>query len=182
VAVVTGGASGIGAATSRRLVAEGARVGIGDINAEGAELLAKELGDGAIGIGFDAADVASVEQLVTATVEHFGRLDILHNNAAIMAPDVIARDTNPVDIDFEIWDRTFEVNVRGYLAGCKYAIPHMLDQGGARSSTQLPDRACSVIWQPSPTAPRRRPSSASPGTLPPSTASGVFAATPSIPA
>ncbi|HSS09722.1 MAG TPA: SDR family oxidoreductase, partial [Acidimicrobiales bacterium] len=48
---------------------------------------------------------------------------------AIMAPDVIAKDTNPVDIDFEIWDRTFDVNVRGYLAGCKYAIPHMLKQG-----------------------------------------------------
>jgi NAD(P)-dependent dehydrogenase (short-subunit alcohol dehydrogenase family) len=129
VAIVTGGASGIGAATSRRLVAEGARVGIGDINGEGAQLLAKELGDAAIGVRFDAADVASVEQLVTTTVDHFGRLDILHNNAAIMAPDVIARDTNPVDIDFEIWDRTFDVNVRGYLAGCKYAIPHMLQQG-----------------------------------------------------
>jgi NAD(P)-dependent dehydrogenase (short-subunit alcohol dehydrogenase family) len=129
VAVVTGGASGIGAATARRLVAEGARVGIGDINGEGAELLAKELGDGAIGVRFDAGEVASVEQLVTTTVEHFGRLDILHNNAAIMAPDVIAKDTNPVDIDFEIWDRTFDVNVRGYLAGCKYAIPHMLEQG-----------------------------------------------------
>jgi NAD(P)-dependent dehydrogenase (short-subunit alcohol dehydrogenase family) len=129
VAIVTGGASGIGAATARRLVAEGAKVGIGDVNGEGAELLAKELGDAAIGIQFDAGDVAAVGQLVAATVDHFGRLDILHNNAAIMAPEVIAKDTNPVDIDFEIWDRTFAVNVRGYLAGCKYAIPHMLEQG-----------------------------------------------------
>jgi NAD(P)-dependent dehydrogenase (short-subunit alcohol dehydrogenase family) len=129
VAIVTGGASGIGAATARRLVAEGAKVGIGDVNGEGAELLAKELGDAAIGIQFDAGDVAAVGRLVAATVDHFGRLDILHNNAAIMAPEVIAKDTNPVDIDFEIWDRTFAVNVRGYLAGCKYAIPHMLEQG-----------------------------------------------------
>ncbi|HSS11380.1 MAG TPA: SDR family oxidoreductase [Acidimicrobiales bacterium] len=129
VAIVTGGASGIGAATVRRLVAEGASVGIGDINGEGAALLAKELGDVAVGIQFDAGDVSSVERLVAETVEHFGRLDILHNNAAIMAPDVIAKDTNPVDIDFEIWDRTFDVNMRGYLAGCKYAIPHMLKEG-----------------------------------------------------
>jgi NAD(P)-dependent dehydrogenase (short-subunit alcohol dehydrogenase family) len=129
VAIVTGGASGIGAATARRLVAEGARVGIGDINGEGAELLAKELGDAALGIRFDAGDVVSVEELIATTVAHFGRLDILHNNAAIMAPDIIAQDTNPVDIDFDIWDRTFAVNMRGYLAGCKYAIPHMLKEG-----------------------------------------------------
>src|SRR3954471_7611965 len=130
VAVVTGGGSGIGAATARRLAAEGAQVGVGDINGELAEKVAADIGDAAIGIEFDAGDVASVEHLIATTVERFGRLDILHNNAAIMAPDHIAQDTNPVDIDFEVWDRTFAVNVRGYLAGCKYAIPHMLATGG----------------------------------------------------
>jgi|tagenome__1003787_1003787.scaffolds.fasta_scaffold20981188_5 NAD(P)-dependent dehydrogenase (short-subunit alcohol dehydrogenase family) len=130
VAVVTGGASGIGAATVRRLAAEGASVAIGDINGDAAALLAKELGDTAIGVEFDAGDVASVESLISDTVDRFGRLDILHNNAAIMNPDHIAKDTNPVDIDFDVWDRTFQVNVRGYLAGVKYAVPHMLAGGG----------------------------------------------------
>jgi NAD(P)-dependent dehydrogenase (short-subunit alcohol dehydrogenase family) len=130
VAIVTGGASGIGAASARRLAAEGARVAIGDINAAAADRLADELGEGVIGVAFDAADVSSVERLVETTVEHFGQLDILHNNAANLSPEHFSRDTHPVDIDFEVWDRTFAVNVRGYLAGCKYAIPHMLTRGG----------------------------------------------------
>ena len=129
VAIVTGGASGIGAATARRLVAEGARVAIADIDGARAEALAKEFDEAAIGLQFDAGDVASVEAVVARTVDHFGRLDLLHNNAAIMAPEHIARDTNPVDIEFDVWDRTMAVNLRGYLAGCKFAIPHMLARG-----------------------------------------------------
>jgi NAD(P)-dependent dehydrogenase (short-subunit alcohol dehydrogenase family) len=129
-AVVTGGASGIGAATAMRLVEEGAQVTIGDLNGAAAEALAKELGDNAQGFEFDAGDVDSVARLVDAAVTWSGRLDILHNNAAIMAPDHIAKDTTPADIDFEIWDRTFDVNVRGYLAGVKYAVPHMVAGGG----------------------------------------------------
>lgn len=130
VAVVTGGASGIGAATCRRLVQEGARVVIGDLDALRAHELAKELGDVALAVPFDAGDVKSVEELIASAVGRFGRLDILHNNAAIMANEHIRKDNNPVDIDFEIWDKTFAVNVRGYVAGCKYAIPHMLKAGG----------------------------------------------------
>jgi NAD(P)-dependent dehydrogenase (short-subunit alcohol dehydrogenase family) len=130
VAIVTGGASGIGAASVRRLAAEGARVAVGDINAEAADRLAAELGDIAIAVPFDAEDVGSVERLVDTTVEHFGQLDILHNNAANLAPEHFLRDTDAINIDFDVWDKTFATNVRGYLAGCKYALPHMLTQGG----------------------------------------------------
>jgi NAD(P)-dependent dehydrogenase (short-subunit alcohol dehydrogenase family) len=130
VAIVTGGGSGIGAAACRRFVAEGARVAIGDIDGDSAQRLASELGAAALAVRFDAGDVASVEQLVHRTVKHFGQLNFLFNNAALTSPEVIRKDSNPVDIDFAIWDRTLQVNARGYLAGCKYSIPHLLKAGG----------------------------------------------------
>lgn len=130
VAIVTGGASGIGAASARRFAEEGARVAIGDLDGDRARALAEEIGDQALGVQFDAGDTESVKALIETTVGHFGKLDCLFNNAALMSPDIIKKDTNPVDIDFAIWDKTLAVNARGYLAGCKYAIPHMLNAGG----------------------------------------------------
>lgn len=130
VAIVTGGASGIGEATCRRLVAEGATVVVADYNGERAQALATELGPQASAFRFDAADVRTVQDLVLGTVERFGRLDVLHNNAALSAPDMHARDRNAIDIEFDVWDQVMAVNVRGYLAGCKYALPTMIAQGG----------------------------------------------------
>lgn len=130
VAIVTGGASGIGEATCRRLVAEGATVVIADVNSERAHALAADLGEHASAQAFDAADVASIQNLVLGTVRRFGRLDVLHNNAAISTPAVHARDRNAIDIEFEVWDQVMAVNLRGYLAGCKFALPTMIAQGG----------------------------------------------------
>ena len=130
VAVVTGGASGIGEAACRRFVEEGASVVVADINGESAASLAASLGGKALGVQFDAGDTESVRAMIEASVAHFGRLDFLFNNAALMSPDIIKQDSDPVNIDFAIWDKTMAVNTRGYLAGCKYAIPHMLKAGG----------------------------------------------------
>ncbi|MES2899003.1 MAG: SDR family NAD(P)-dependent oxidoreductase [Pseudomonadota bacterium] len=129
VAIVTGGASGIGEAVCRRLASEGASVVVADRNVAAAEALAATLGHGAIATGFDAGDVASIRHLVESSIAHFGRLDVLHNNAAIGTPEVHARDTNAIDIDFETWDLVMAVNLRAYLAACKYALPHMIARG-----------------------------------------------------
>jgi NAD(P)-dependent dehydrogenase (short-subunit alcohol dehydrogenase family) len=130
VAIVTGGAGGIGSATARRLASEGARVVVADINLPQASEVADSIGAQTLALAYDAGDVASIKDLVEATVRHFGRLDILHNNAAITSAQVQAQDTTVVDIPFEIWDRTLQVNLKSYMAGCKYALPHMLAGGG----------------------------------------------------
>jgi NAD(P)-dependent dehydrogenase (short-subunit alcohol dehydrogenase family) len=130
VAIVTGGAGGIGSATARRLASEGARVVVADINLAQASEVAKSIGAQALALAYDAADVASIKELVDATVRHFGRLDILHNNAAITSVEVQSHDTTVVDIPFEVWDRTLQVNLKSYMAGCKYALPHMLARSG----------------------------------------------------
>jgi NAD(P)-dependent dehydrogenase (short-subunit alcohol dehydrogenase family) len=129
VAIVTGGASGIGEAVCLRLAGEGASVVVADINGEPARKLAEQLGGGSIAVEFDAGDTVSARRLVEAAMDLHGRIDVLHNNAAISSPDVHARDTDAVRIDFETWDRVMAVNLRGYLAACKFALPHMIAVG-----------------------------------------------------
>jgi NAD(P)-dependent dehydrogenase (short-subunit alcohol dehydrogenase family) len=68
--------------------------------------------------------------MIERTVSRFGRLDILHNNAAMTDPDLQGQDTTAVDIPLDIWNLTMTTNVTGYLLGCKYAIPHMIAAGG----------------------------------------------------
>jgi NAD(P)-dependent dehydrogenase (short-subunit alcohol dehydrogenase family) len=130
VAIVTGGGGGIGSAVVRRFVAEGAKVAVADLFEESAKAAAEPFGEAAMAVRFDASDPASVEEMVEATVARFGRLDILHNNAAMTDPGKSQLDTDAVTIPIEIWDEIIDVNLRGYLLGCKYAIPHMIAGGG----------------------------------------------------
>ena len=126
VAIVTGGASGLGLATATRMVAEGARVAIADIDAPRAEAVATELGDAAFAVTVDVSDEQSVEQMVAAVVERFGTIDIVHNNAAALGLDVIGRDAGVIDMDVGVWDRTMAVNLRGPMLVTKHAIPVMV--------------------------------------------------------
>jgi NAD(P)-dependent dehydrogenase (short-subunit alcohol dehydrogenase family) len=131
VAIVTGGAGAIGSATVTRFIAEGARVVVADIAADAARAVARKAGENALAIAYDAADSNSVKELVESTVRHFGRLDILFNNAGLTDPIRVARDFPVAETDFEIWDQSMMINARGCLAGCKFAIPHMLRNGGS---------------------------------------------------
>jgi len=124
-AIVTGGASGIGAATARRFHAEGASVLIADLNDAAGAALAAELGDGrAIYRRVDVAAWEEVEAMVSAAVEAFGRLDILFNNAGIGSFATAA------DISIEDWRRVIDIDLNGVFYGCKAAIPVMRAQGG----------------------------------------------------
>jgi NAD(P)-dependent dehydrogenase (short-subunit alcohol dehydrogenase family) len=130
VAVITGGAGRIGAATARRFVQEGARVVIADLMIEAAERIARELGEAALPVAFDAGEPDTIAAVIDRAAGHFGRIDILHNNAALLDLAFLEKDRTAVDTSIEVWDRTMEVNVRGYMVACKHAIPHIRAAGG----------------------------------------------------
>lgn len=124
VAIVTGGAGGIGEAIARLLTARGAKVAIADIAFERAETLAAEL-PFAIPVKLDLADESSIAAMIATTVSHFGRLDVLHNNAALLDPDVARADVDIEHMGTDLWDRTFTVNVRGTMIASREALPHL---------------------------------------------------------
>ena len=124
VAIITGGAGGIGAATARLMTARGAKVAIADIAFERAETLANEL-PGALAIELDLEREESVEAMIARTVQHFGRLDILHNNAALLGPEIAQQDGDIEHMATALWDRTFAVNARGTMIACRAALPHL---------------------------------------------------------
>lgn len=123
VAVVTGGCSGIGLATVRRFVEEGAHVVIGDLSDErGAEVTA-EL-DGTIYVHVDVTDKDQVDALFRTAKETYGSVDIAFNNAGISPPE----DDSILDTDLEAWRRVQEVNLTSVYLCCKAALPYMLEQ------------------------------------------------------
>lgn len=129
VAVVTGAAGGIGGATAERLAAEGAHVVVVDVNEPGAQSRADAIngsGASAMAVGADLRDEESLRAMVQTTVDRFGRIDLLVNNAARGAPD----DSDVVNTPQETWDLTYDVNLMGFVRTCRHVIPVMLDGGG----------------------------------------------------
>jgi NAD(P)-dependent dehydrogenase (short-subunit alcohol dehydrogenase family) len=124
VAIITGGAGGIGAATARLMAARGARVVIADIMEDRAQALAAELPD-ALAVPLDLEHQSSIKAMIAATVAHFGQIDILHNNAALLGPEIAQSDGNIEGMDTDLWDRTYRVNVRGTMIACREALPHL---------------------------------------------------------
>ena len=123
VAVVTGGCSGIGLATVRRFVEEGAHVVIGDLSdGRGAEVTA-EL-DGTMYVHVDVTDKDQVDALFRTAKETYGSVDIAFNNAGISPPE----DDSILDTDLETWRRVQEVNLTSVYLCCKAALPYMLEQ------------------------------------------------------
>ena len=132
IAIVTGAGGGIGSATAQLLAARGASVVLADIHVQAAERVAElveRAGGSALALHLDLASEDSIISLMRSTLDRFGKIDILHNNAADLSPDLSGRDRDVEAMEAEVWDRTFKVNVRGTMLSCKYALPHMVANG-----------------------------------------------------
>ena len=132
VALITGAGSGMGRTAAQLFAREGAAVVAADISDSGEETVRAIVDEGGDSV-FVEADVASedeVRRMVTSTVDRFGRIDILYNNAGIGPPEDAAIHELPV----EVWDRVMGINVRGMYLCCRYAIAAILDQTDTRAS------------------------------------------------
>jgi len=127
VAIVTGGASGIGAATLRRFAAEGAAVVCADVDEAGGARIVGEIERAGGRAAFRLTDVgvlADLEGAVALAVERFGGLDVMHNNAVWSGGGYVA------EIDPAVWDRSLQVSLTGVFYGMRAAIPALLERGG----------------------------------------------------
>jgi len=129
VALITGGASGMGMVAAKLFASEGARVVLTDVSDEAGAAVATSIADAGGEAAFVHADVSQegeAKAMVAAAVERYGSLDVLYNNAGVMLGD-----DGSVDATEEaVWDRTLAINVKGVAFGCKYGVPAMIATGG----------------------------------------------------
>lgn len=124
IALITGGASGVGRAAAEMFVAEGARVVITDLNVSDGEALAAGLGEQALFLRQDAASAADWDQVMAVVRERYGRLDVLVNNAGILIKGSIE------DASLDDWQRLMRVNAESVFLGCQHGVAIMKDGGG----------------------------------------------------
>jgi 3-oxoacyl-[acyl-carrier protein] reductase len=126
VCIITGGGRGIGAATARKFAAEGAHVVVADVSAEAVQSVVSALqssGSAALGIVVDVTRAADAERMVAETLDHFGRLDCLVNNAGI------TDDAQLLKMDEAQWDRVIDINLKGVYLCTRAAVRAMVERG-----------------------------------------------------
>jgi NAD(P)-dependent dehydrogenase (short-subunit alcohol dehydrogenase family) len=129
VAIVTGGGAGIGGAIAERFAREGAQVTIAEIDpvkGKATEVGIRQAGGDALFVETDMGSEEQIKAMVEATLARYGRIDILVNNAGIL---IAKKEARAHELTNEAWDRTMNVNLRGYWLCSKYVIPSMLKQG-----------------------------------------------------
>ena len=123
VLFITGAARGIGAATAKEAVGRGYRVVLADIDGDGTRALAQSLGGAAYGLALDVRDPAQWQQVLDQAWQHFGRVDVLINNAGVVHTGYV------LDVPFEQHRHTVEVNYLGNIAGVLATLPRFIAQG-----------------------------------------------------
>lgn len=129
VALITGGGSGMGMVASKLFAREGAKVVLTDVADDAGQTVADEIassGGETLYVHADVSDEADAEAMIKATVDRFGALTILYNNAGVM----LSQDGSVTENDAATWDTTLGINVKGVAFGCKYGVPAMIASGG----------------------------------------------------
>ncbi|MGV9711889.1 SDR family NAD(P)-dependent oxidoreductase [Gordonia sp. NPDC003424] len=124
VAIVTGAGGGIGSATVRHLVQHGIRVAAVDLDETAVKELANDVGQMCVGIGADVSTVEGVQHYVDTTIDHFGRIDFLHNNAGVEGRATAIDDSDPAE-----FHRVLTINAESVYLGMRAVLPHFYDRG-----------------------------------------------------
>lgn len=135
VAIITGGASGMGAAAARAFVREGAKVAIGDVQIDKAQEVAAAIGDDCVAVRVDVTSGEDMQALVRTAIDRFGKLDVVYNNAGGgRRPEAGGQEPGIGGLTHEMteqaWDDTVNLNLKAVWLGMKHALPHLIANGG----------------------------------------------------